>query len=325
MGCNSGPQTLDIGAPGGADAQRSNAALSAIDIGLPDRSQIGANAPALLSGFHLIVVDKSCERRVVRNDIVDYTNTARIDFSLRQNCDYEVTLSLGKKGVAGAPALAATYYKNMVPQTISAQEIAGKPRYNLTLYLQRTPEGQAAGLPDGSNQASNPATNQVTNFVPTASPIMNTNTQAVGTDAPLSPVISGLSIAGASGQTATLGQVFKGKYMMLKFGYAGCPPCVSLAKTVSSDATVKALEQQNKCGVASFVSQSDMSKWVSATGAASAAHSYYSPGKSYSAVAQLFGVSIASTPTVLIVDRQGTVVKKVVGGGLNEFKQICSQ
>ncbi len=323
VACGLSPKTLEVGSGNGA------AALTSVDIGLPDRTQIGVpNAMTLLTGFHLVITDKSCQRKIVSSDILDYTNTASVNFKLRQGCDYELTLALGQKGAAGATQLASSFYVNNTPEQIPASRIAGQLRLNLTLYLQITPAGTAAGLPAGSNSVMDIASNQLQSFIPTQ-PGANFNTMPptnpVGNQSTaLAAKFNSLMVtSSASGeQTTSFAPYFKGTYLFAEFSALNCGPCISFAKQIEGDATVKQILNSGNCSLATFVSPRDLSGWISKIGGNAAAHSFgYQGGASGAGTA--FGISVTSTPTTAIVDRQGQVIKQGHQELLKDFKSMC--
>lgn len=308
--------------------------LTAIDIGLPDRTQINvANVNTMLSAMHLQINDTSCTKTMVRSDILDYTNTARIDFALKQGCDYTVILALGQKG-AGTQ-LAKSYYDNAAnPQVVTAAQLQGKSRLDLTLYLQLTQNGQAAGLPAGGQQVTNIANNQVQGFVPTQPLISNLQLPGVATGqqqqqqqqqsgAPLDAKFNSIMVKTAAGASEPLAGHFKGTYLFADFSQLSCGPCISFSQQIESDSAVKSILDSGKCSMATFVSERDLAGWVRRIGGNAGAHSFGFAGGPTGA-GQALGVQVSGTPTTAIIDRTGKVIKTGHQELLKSFKQVCA-
>lgn len=306
------------------------ASLTAIDIGLPDRAQIGPNAAAMLSAFHLQIDDMSCTGtpaapKTVRGEVLDYTNAAKLDFSLKQGCDYRIILGLGRKGTA-PNQLADSYYDNIAqPTQVTAAQLQGQSTLNLTLYLQLTAKGRAAGLPEGSQPTTNIATNQIQQFVPTQ-PNVNVptvNLPSANIAATLDGRFRSMQLVDASGAPSTLADHFKGTYMFTDYSQLSCGPCISFSKQIENDAAVKSLLASGRCSMATFVSDRDIKGWVSTVGGNAGAHSFGFKGGPVSA-GSVFGVTVRGTPTTAILDRSGKVLKEGNQELLSAFKKLCS-
>lgn len=92
------------GAPRGPRFGGNGAAsdVTSISIGLPNRDNLKtqvADIETKMNGYRLIVkpVDASCAGATSIDEVGDYSTSAKLNASLAQGCDYDVTLELGNK------------------------------------------------------------------------------------------------------------------------------------------------------------------------------------------------------------------------------------
>ena len=116
-GPSGGSLLLPVGSEAGADS-----GLTSIDIGLPDRSSLKdqvADIETKMDGYRLVVA--SSGTGCTNIDEVKPYATKTIAASLKQGCDYKLTLSLGNLGAsAGSGAVArVSYEKDMKPLVVA--------------------------------------------------------------------------------------------------------------------------------------------------------------------------------------------------------------
>lgn len=103
------------------------AGLTSVSIGLPDRSSKKdevADIETKMNGYHLTIepVDAACAGATKVSKVADYTNTVTLTESLKQGCDYNITLALGNKGGAAAqPAQPAPSYEGKIKALLQAE------------------------------------------------------------------------------------------------------------------------------------------------------------------------------------------------------------
>lgn len=142
-----------------AKAGGQGSSVTAISIGLPDRSALKAEVADIeqkMDSYHLAIspLDASCPNATQLNQVNSWNAASTTGASLQQGCDYEVVLALGQ-GPSGANAasatnLAAIYYKNNKPLRILKEDIAGRAEYRAPLQLQLQDEGRKIGLGAGA-------------------------------------------------------------------------------------------------------------------------------------------------------------------------------
>lgn len=82
--------------------------VTSVNIGLPDRGSLKtqvADIETKMNAFQLVItpVDATCVGATSVNQVSDYAATTSVNASLKQGCDYDVTLMLGQKSVAAQP------------------------------------------------------------------------------------------------------------------------------------------------------------------------------------------------------------------------------
>lgn len=95
------------GAPRGPrfGGSESSSEVTSISIGLPSRDGLKdqvADIETKMNGYHLVIkpVDSSCAGATKVDEVGEYAGNAKLNASLQQGCDYDVTLSLGNKASA---------------------------------------------------------------------------------------------------------------------------------------------------------------------------------------------------------------------------------
>lgn len=312
-GCDetASPVVIDNGISGGD----SSSSPTEINIGLPDRSQwkqavqAFGNIETLMNGYQLIIqpTDPNCANATKVNQVSEYGTTSRIQNSLQQGCDYQITLALGSRDTT-TNLLKAAYYKNNVAQAVAKTEIAGQSSFRVRINLQRQPDGAAIGLPeDGVGSGVPPVTPPVVIPPTTTGPQLR-----AGQDFDL------------TGGASKLSQIFKSDYMVIDVSAASCGPCVTMATNEDSNSSFQAMfGPGKKCDYAVFVMNGELADWTAnfSGNGFIATHSYgvqRTPG-----VGEAFGISTSRTPTVFIIDKQGTIKGSAVGSTPSQVEQLC--
>lgn len=126
--------------------------VTAISIGLPDRADLKTQVPdidAKMNAYRLVVtpVDATCAGATTIDEIGDYVTSAKVGGSLKQGCDYNLTLSLGHKNVTPdpttspspptTPGIAVTYegqVKGLITTNCATCHIVGFQNGDFTTY-----------------------------------------------------------------------------------------------------------------------------------------------------------------------------------------------
>jgi len=303
------PQNVGTGI-GGMDAGGSSG-LTAISVGLPDRTPMRAQVADIdtrMNAFHLVIkpVDAACPGATNLDQISEYSATASLNASLRQGCDYTLSLALGSRDATSTTALKETYFKSNTPRAVAKTEIEGRPTVSLDVRVQLQPDGQAIGLRVGPG--GNPGGGSV-NPNPTPMP------------GPQLSAAQNISLTSAGGQSKKISDLFKGRYLVVDVSQTGCPPCEDMARTINGDPALQKMLDGEACSSVTLIPGSNLPAWVRAVGGTVATHSYGIA--TFAAAEQLLGMRVARTPTFAIFDRQGRVVDSAVNGFPAQLRRLC--
>lgn len=319
------PQPGGLGSIGGPGGAESGSDLTSITVGLPDRAPLRAQVSDIetrMNGFHLVIqpVDPNCADATRVNQIADWTVSAILTASLRQGCDYTLSLGLGNKDATSTNALKATYFRNTNLHTISQADIAGKTSVTLDVRVQLQPDGQAIGLRPGQS-ITLPPINTLPNTLPNTGPNTGPN---IGTPnpGPSFPSSKDLNLTSTTGQTKMLSTLVTSDYVLIDFSASTCGPCISAARAINNSASDQKLLDGTKCTGVTLVVNSELRAWTSAVGGFMASHSYGISNLSADST-KLLGSRVTATPTFVLMDRQGTIVERSEGGLPRKFRQLC--
>jgi thiol-disulfide isomerase/thioredoxin len=210
------------------------------------------------------------------------------------------------------------YYAPTQASRVTAQ-MTKDDKIPLSFSLAITDAGRKIGLPE-KQQSGDPGPQPQPAPQPLPQPVPQPQPQGL-TDLPASLNVSLTSSAGA----VPLKQVFTKKYMLVDFSRPGCGPCVSVAQNLDEDSQFKGMFGTNSnCSFMSVIPPNQLSDWKDTVGQKSwtASHSFEYSG-SHSAFGKLFDFQITATPTFLLVDRTGKVVKNSTGGLPSGLSSMC--
>lgn len=281
---------------------RSGSSLTAIDMSMPETSEFQSRSPELADliqnnrfGYRLNIapVQSDCSGATVIDQAAVYGSNLRISSSIRQGCDYSVTVELGELAETGA-ALQKVYFRNEPALVINRSDIAGKENYQAAISLKAVDVGNSTGP-----------------IQPSAY-----------------PAEKDVDVINAAGAVVKLSSLFVGEYLLLDFSQSGCGACVTMAQNMERDSTFKnAFDgKPGSCAFATVVPNSDRSRWLSrfpATGL-TGSHTIAPEAGGFSAVASKFGYSIRATPTFLLINNKGELVGEGIGRFPSQLSQLCN-
>lgn len=293
------PDAIGVGSAG------RGAGLTSIDMNMPRASDLqGRNQEidGLIQrrafGYRLQVVpvENNCLGATRIDQVGGFESTTRLASSIRQGCDYNVTLELGAVSGSGQ-VLDRVFFRNDPALRISKSEISGKPSYQAALVLRDL----------GSNQTIN----VIPNFNPN-----EIQPQPLIPSGLAFPSEKDVEVTDSRGNKVMLSSLFSGQYLLVDFSQPGCGACISLARELSMDRNFLSAfsGEAGKCSSATVVPSSQMSSWLGIFPASGTigAHSIF-PSGGFSAVAGRLGRTITATPTFFLVDRAGNVVDSAEG------------
>ena len=113
--------------------------------------------------------------------------------------------------------------------------------------------------------------------------------------------------------------------MILDFSQVGCFYCTELAKKNDKDSNFQRLVSGSKCRAATILPKGQVSDWIDAIGGSGThgAKESYSYSNGLNGFGKLFGISVPSTPTVIIVDRTGKILDKQIGAMPGQISTLC--
>ncbi len=293
----------------------SRASLTSIDINMPRATDLQARhqeIDALIRGqafgYHLQVtpIDLACPGATQINQVGIFEATTRLASTIRQGCDYNVTLELGSLGNGGR-GLDRIFFRNEPALRVNKGDIAGRASLQAAISLKDL------------------ASNQSLDVIPNGNPSDPGSSQP---NVPAFPPEKDAEVIDASGSRVLLSSVFKGEYLLLDFSQPGCGACVSMAKELSGD---EAFHQafgvgDAKCSHATVVPASQKSSWLGIFPVSGmiGSHSIFPEG-GFSVVAEKLGRRITATPTFLLVDRAGNVIDSAAGNLPDKTYQVCGR
>jgi thioredoxin-related protein len=300
--------------------------VSSINVKLPAVEQLVAtDGSKPVNGMHLKIapVDAACAEATKVNQYIVATKLVSIQEKIRKGCDYNISVELGKLDSTSSPTkMTDVYYAPTQPSLVTAQ-MTKDDKIPLSLSLAITDAGRKIGLPE-KQQFGDPIPQQppAPQPLPEQPPTPQPQPQNPGlTDLPSNLNVNLSSSAGA----VPLKQIFSKKYMLVDFSRPGCGPCVNMAEQLDNDTQFRSLFADNSnCTFMSVIPPDQLSDWKDVVGQNSwtASHSYEYSG-SHSRFGQLFGFQVTSTPTFLLVDRTGKVVKNSSGGLPSGLSTMC--
>ncbi|NBQ54544.1 MAG: hypothetical protein EBU49_13340, partial [Proteobacteria bacterium] len=122
-GRGAGLTSVDMNMPRASDLQGRNQEID----GLMQRRAFGYR-------LQIVPVENNCLGATRIDQVGGFESPTRLGSSIRQGCDYNVTLELGALSVAGQ-ALERVFFRNDPALRISKSEISGKPSYQAALVL----------------------------------------------------------------------------------------------------------------------------------------------------------------------------------------------
>jgi hypothetical protein len=293
--------------------------MTSVDMKLPKSDVFKpSSGNAVVNAFRLSVkpVDDTCEKATVIDETKSYTNN-RLDYKLVKGCDYLVVLALGELAKDDSKKFTA-YYQNEKELTVDKSElesspVAIKPRLALTAAgaKSKMPASPNTGDADADRPDTDKPDKPDTDKPDSGVPDDDTPKEIPDTGIPSLADKLKVNLAKGGGKTIKFEEYFTTEYMIIDFSQVGCGPCVSHAQEISNDATFKKMtDGSGKCKSMILVSESQIGGWESVVGASTfAGKSSFGYSGGLNGFSQLFGIPrITSTPTVIMVDRQGKVV-----------------
>ncbi len=284
-GRGAGLTSIDMNMPRASDLQGRNQEID----GLIQRRAFGYR-------LQVVPVENNCLGATRIDQVGEFESTTRLASSIRQGCDYNVTLELGAVSGSGQ-VLDRVFFRNDPALRISKSEIFGKPSYQAALVLRDL----------GSNQTNNVNPNPNSNEI---------QPQPGTPSGPALPSSKDSEVTDARGSKIMLSSLFTGQYLLLDFSAPGCGGCLSMARELANDQNFLSAfsGEAGKCSSFTIVRSSEMNAWLRIFPASGSTGSHtISTAEGFSAVAGRLGRSISATPTFFLVDRAGNVVDSAEG------------
>lgn len=308
--------------------------LSSVQMSMPAAESLKTSSgQSPVTGVRLSIKPSdpaSCTKGSSIDQVLPVQGLSAIQQKIIKGCDYDLKVELGKFEDAAnsfnLQTLGAVYYAPTQSTRISAEQTRDD-RIAVRVSLALTEEGRRIGLPENlpvptPNTEPQPEPRPQPEPQPEPQPQPQPQPQPRPQPPQPSPLPSGLNITmkGRNGNVA-LTSVFTTPYLVVDFSRPGCGPCVSLAKRLEQDANFKRMMAGSKCRSITLVPSNQLEDWLDAVGGShTAEHSFeYTHSRFASAV----GTSVSSTPTVIIVDRNGRVVDRNVGGLPSKLSSLC--
>ncbi len=274
----------------------------------------------------------ACPSGTTINEVISTLGATSVQQKVIKGCDYDVKVELGKFESAqngfNLQTLGAVYYAPSAPTRITADQTRDD-KISVRVSLALTEEGRRIGLPESlpvpspvpQQQTPQPANPPQTQPPVVPPPVTPAPTPQPGTQLPALPAKLNVNLTGPGG-SVPLSTIFSTKYLVVDYSRPGCGPCVSLAKSLEKNASFQQMMKGSKCRALTVIPKNELEDWNAAVGGPHAAETSYE--YTHSQFASLFGTSISATPTVMIVDRNGAVVDKKVGGLPDKLNSLCS-
>jgi hypothetical protein len=286
-------------------------------------AEVGVTPPALdklvttdgkkpVDGMRLTVspVDASCPNGTSIDQILPTANSLKIQKKVAKGCAYDLRIEFGKMDASnpGATSLKEIYYSTPTATRITA-DMTKDDKINARVAMQITDAGKAIGLPASLSDQQ-----------PTPTPDPGPQPQSL-TDLPAKLSVS---LDGPSGPVA-FKDIFKTQYMILDFSQVGCFYCTELAKKNDQDADFQRLITGSKCRAATILPNGQVNDWIEAIGGSGThgAKESFSYSGGLNGFGKLFGITVPTTPTVIIVDRDGQILDKKVGAMPGQISKLC--
>ncbi len=125
------------------------------------------------------------------------------------------------------------------------------------------------------------------------------------------------------GKAAKFSSLFKKQYLVLDLSAQNCGYCHTMAQEDNSDQDFQRMIQNGKCDFAVAVGERDLAAWGSRYKGTFVGARTFASGNSAANVASKFKFSLRGTPTVLIIDRQGTVLADQTGAKPDAVASTC--
>ena len=309
----------------GSDAGtlRRGSHLSQIQMKMPAIDALTtADGKKPIDGIRIVIspVDMNCANATKIDDILPTQSTPSLQKKIAKGCDYDLKIELGKIDASGgnASVLKEIYYAPVTATRITA-DMTKDDKISVRASLQLTEAGKAIGLP-ASLPGPSPTPDPMPQPIPPPKPIPQPNPQQL-TDLPSNFAVS---LVGASGPVK-FSDLFTTEYMIIDFSQVGCFYCTELAKKNERDSEFQRLVKGSKCRAATILPNGQVEDWIGAIGGSSThgAKESFSYSKGLSGFGSLFGISVPTTPTVIIVDRTGKIIQKQVGGMPSQISSLC--
>lgn len=261
---------------------------------------------------------------------------AKIDFSapiakataqqiLISGCDYVFDLELGALAPSG-DSLSTVYYSNKDAsgkgQELTHETFDGKDTASVQVQLALTHDGLNAGFGRGGEGDSIVATPPVKDSVqiPTPPPTNPPGGTVPGT---LLRQELRINLTKTDGSTVKLEDTFDTDYLVVDFSQAGCVYCKTMAQEHDGNTTYQKrfAKPAAKCTFVTVVP--DVGAWATYIGGGWSSQHSYKPSVSSSQLAKNFGFNLTGTPTTIITDKTGKIIKSVVGGEPAEIQTLC--
>jgi hypothetical protein len=313
--------------------RRGGSTLSSVNFKVPAvESLVASDGSKPVDGLRLQVrpVDASCLEATKIDQTIAVSSLSAIQEKVRKGCAYDVTVELGKIDDPARPtSLTDVFYAQREPSRVTA-DMTQQERIPLSLTLMLTDTGRSKGLPerpvtgDGSDFEPEPRPDPSPSPTPDLRPQPQPQPQPQRPGPSSLPARLNVSLTGTAGPVP-LSEIFTKEYMVVDFSRPGCGPCVSLSRSLESDRRFKAFfAETSKCSYLTVTPPNQLSDWKDIVGANSwSAKQSYAYVGSHSGFGNLFGFSVTGTPTFMVVDRTGRVVKNSSGGLPNGLSSLC--
>lgn len=273
--------------------------LSEIKIGVSGLDTLVAkDGSKPVTGLRLTIIpDSACTAGKPIDKVISASNSPAIQEKIAKGCNYEAKLYLGKLS-SDSSSLTDVYYETTEAAKITAEQ-SKEDKVPLRLAPQLTAAGKVIGLPEKAGGTG-------------GDPVVTPDSL---------PAKINVEITSASGKV-TLDKVFTTPYLLVDFSRMGCGYCVTMGKQHEASSSFQSMTSGEKCRAITIVPAGQNSDWAAEIGGASAKTTYEYKG-GHDGFGSLFGASVSSTPTLLLIDRTGKIVDQDVGQMPSKFDTLC--
>jgi hypothetical protein len=293
------------GSKGGASS------LSSVTMKLPANDAFKpSSGNAKVNAYQLVInpTDSDCADATVIDETKSY-GTKSLDYKLARGCDYELTFAIGEQS-SGATKNFTAYYKTKEPLQIKKSSL-DDDSVSVSPRLLLTEEGKAKNLPAKPSTSPDDSDDDSGDDTPDEPKDTEPKDPEPDSGKPALAAKLKVSLEAGSGQKVKFEDYFTTEYMIVDFSQVGCGPCVSHASEINrSSSFQKMTSGSGKCKSMILVSGDQTDSWKGVVGASTfSGKSSFGYSGGLNGFSQLFGIPrITSTPTVIVVDRQGKVV-----------------